>query len=316
MKLRKANMKDRELKPCPFCGGGCWVNKEQYKPGVGYLYSVHCPTCHYSYDGFELNTEEKAIKAWNTRTRPSDEQKKDPWIGANSFDDVKDNISKIVKDESKCKSCKGAGFFFVECGDKLTTEKCECNPSPTTSECEHEWKLHSGGILNGKHHQDFKCKCGDTKREWIQSSTTSEVEKLQEIIKNIGEKGHYFLQAHARRALADKILKAGYRLHPEKRELDEKELTGFLHYRCPRSIPLDKQERESLSHDICQHFAAPRVEITKERIEHIIHRMTSWHSKDNYFFGIPYNKECPYCNDNLWLNNIAKAIKEELEKEK
>lgn len=56
-----------ELKACPFCGDRCWINKDQYKPGVGYLYSVACPTCHVSFNGHDFTSEKLLIKSWNTR---------------------------------------------------------------------------------------------------------------------------------------------------------------------------------------------------------------------------------------------------------
>lgn len=63
-------MTNPTLKNCPFCDGKCWVNKDAYKPGTGYVYSIHCSTCHYSFNGHDFVTEESVIQAWNSRPTP------------------------------------------------------------------------------------------------------------------------------------------------------------------------------------------------------------------------------------------------------
>ena len=54
-----------KLKPCPFCGGnnvGVFKHEYFYK---SHLYAAHCYDCHFCLKMVE--TEEEAIKAWNTR---------------------------------------------------------------------------------------------------------------------------------------------------------------------------------------------------------------------------------------------------------
>ena len=48
----------KELKPCPFCGGGA---EQEYKPKHGY--DVYCPNCEIE-TGYK-DTEEQAIEEWN-----------------------------------------------------------------------------------------------------------------------------------------------------------------------------------------------------------------------------------------------------------
>jgi hypothetical protein len=43
-----------------------------------------------------------------------------------------------------------------------------------------------------------------------------------------------------------------------------------------------------------------------ELMEFSIHRNTFHHQFKNLDFGIPYEKDCHYCNDREWLTKIAK----------
>ena len=52
-------MVDKELKPCPFCGGEAWIYE-------GNIYWVKCEDC--GVEQVWSGTKEKAIKKWNTRT--------------------------------------------------------------------------------------------------------------------------------------------------------------------------------------------------------------------------------------------------------
>lgn len=65
-------MSKTELKPCPFCGGEA---KVEYIPEAYFdKFVAHCKSskCIAFYVGYVdeglFSTEEKAIKAWNTRT--------------------------------------------------------------------------------------------------------------------------------------------------------------------------------------------------------------------------------------------------------
>lgn len=54
---------DKRLLPCPFCGSdnvGIWHNYM-----LRHRFEVHCYDCHFGLA--QSDTEEKAIKAWNTR---------------------------------------------------------------------------------------------------------------------------------------------------------------------------------------------------------------------------------------------------------
>ena len=53
-------MTDKKLKPCPFCGGEAKVRN--FISGR----DVHCKNCYASVK--ILDSNEEAIKAWNTRT--------------------------------------------------------------------------------------------------------------------------------------------------------------------------------------------------------------------------------------------------------
>jgi Lar family restriction alleviation protein len=64
-------MKEKELKPCPFCGEGphhplhvlrYWSNNEQV-----FFYSVNCNWCGGQAGG--SRTKSKAIAAWNRRAK-------------------------------------------------------------------------------------------------------------------------------------------------------------------------------------------------------------------------------------------------------
>lgn len=61
-------MPDR-LKPCPFCGGNN-VGIFKWRTPYGFItYSAQCYDCHFGL--VEVDTEAKAIEAWNTR-KPMD----------------------------------------------------------------------------------------------------------------------------------------------------------------------------------------------------------------------------------------------------
>ena len=53
-------MKNKELLPCPFCGGQAFLNPHYYD---------FCVECFFCGAGTSFHhTEEEAIKRWNTRT--------------------------------------------------------------------------------------------------------------------------------------------------------------------------------------------------------------------------------------------------------
>lgn len=66
-----ADEKFFDLKPCPFCGGKADFGKNQRadESGKGF-YFVQCLECHAratNICGTSFETEEKAVKAWNSR---------------------------------------------------------------------------------------------------------------------------------------------------------------------------------------------------------------------------------------------------------
>lgn len=64
-------MSEKTLLPCPFCGGEAHVElhrfyEEKTKDFTSKTYGVICDNCHTSGRQF-YESEEEAIKAWNTR---------------------------------------------------------------------------------------------------------------------------------------------------------------------------------------------------------------------------------------------------------
>ncbi|MBR5874833.1 MAG: Lar family restriction alleviation protein [Oscillospiraceae bacterium] len=57
-------MKNKELLPCPFCGGEAEMFPMNIKPQYGYW--VVCSNC--GAEQPQYKTKEESIKAWNTRT--------------------------------------------------------------------------------------------------------------------------------------------------------------------------------------------------------------------------------------------------------
>lgn len=75
---RKMGESEKELKPCPFCGGGAIIAESKYprlfRPGRNHPYYVCCCGCDllFGYDvdyGGEFDSEKEAADAWNGRTR-------------------------------------------------------------------------------------------------------------------------------------------------------------------------------------------------------------------------------------------------------
>ena len=60
-------MEKIELKPCPFCGSDCAVYSEQFDSG----YYIICSgdNCDATIGDWRVLNREKAIKAWNRRTK-------------------------------------------------------------------------------------------------------------------------------------------------------------------------------------------------------------------------------------------------------
>ena len=59
-----------ELKPCPFCGGGCVIKHVDYYGDTKvneYYISCDNDNCLTMPDSITCDTEDRAIKAWNTR---------------------------------------------------------------------------------------------------------------------------------------------------------------------------------------------------------------------------------------------------------
>lgn len=54
-----------EILPCPFCGGKPSVYTKDGGDNSDDFYSIECNHCNAGVDSFD--TEEEAIKAWNTR---------------------------------------------------------------------------------------------------------------------------------------------------------------------------------------------------------------------------------------------------------
>ena len=57
-----------ELKPCPFCGGEAYIDREDCYGVQDDYYMVHCEKCSLQF-GFcsMFESEEEAIEAWNRR---------------------------------------------------------------------------------------------------------------------------------------------------------------------------------------------------------------------------------------------------------
>ena len=60
-----------ELKPCPFCGGGCCVCSISYEDGEEYR--AHCMDCDCQItvdtENRQFLTHDAAANAWNTRVK-------------------------------------------------------------------------------------------------------------------------------------------------------------------------------------------------------------------------------------------------------
>lgn len=56
---------NKELKPCPFCGGEADCNDSGCMQGGVFKWAVECPECGVISHCFDTETE--AIEAWNTR---------------------------------------------------------------------------------------------------------------------------------------------------------------------------------------------------------------------------------------------------------
>lgn len=54
-------MKNKELKPCPFCGGIAYIQKHSYR----YAYWIKCYDCGVETEAYGF--EDEAIKVWNRR---------------------------------------------------------------------------------------------------------------------------------------------------------------------------------------------------------------------------------------------------------
>lgn len=62
-----------ELKPCPFCGGKAHKCFSVYSEGYRYgCFTVNCMANLYN-QLISFETDEEAIKAWNTRTQKEGE---------------------------------------------------------------------------------------------------------------------------------------------------------------------------------------------------------------------------------------------------
>ena len=54
-------MENEELKPCPFCGGKAYIEKNRYK----YAYWIKCYDCRVETEAYDY--VEEAINVWNRR---------------------------------------------------------------------------------------------------------------------------------------------------------------------------------------------------------------------------------------------------------
>lgn len=57
----------KDLKPCPFCGGGARIQHRKIR-GCKKTYGVVCVDCMVQFDTFFL-LEEEAVNAWNSRVK-------------------------------------------------------------------------------------------------------------------------------------------------------------------------------------------------------------------------------------------------------
>ena len=109
-------MKDKELKPCPFCGGEAKLTYNYTVAShVGCKRGVHCGKCGCNL--FVFGTEAVAITAWNTR--PS------PWIEIKSEDD-------LPKDGTIC--------FFINGMCRYSGTYRSNNKSFCSVHSDHPWK--------------------------------------------------------------------------------------------------------------------------------------------------------------------------------
>ena len=63
---------NRELKPCPFCGGRMKVDYKLYPLRYGIVHTSNFYFSDRCYGGtdYEYRSEEEAIEAWNRRVTP------------------------------------------------------------------------------------------------------------------------------------------------------------------------------------------------------------------------------------------------------
>lgn len=59
--------KNKDLLPCPFCGGEADIVGD-WKTNYSDYYQVFCENCGVSQTGQDYEAEQEAIEAWNRRT--------------------------------------------------------------------------------------------------------------------------------------------------------------------------------------------------------------------------------------------------------
>ena len=118
--------KDKELKPCPFCGS--WAIKIRHEEkGIVPRYSVECCSvswtqvhdygCIIQSGTLDYPTEQKAITAWNTRHSPLDK----------SYSKAHQGIEKLYEDTSP--EVDG----LIAALEKISSL---CNPDSHKAECQ------------------------------------------------------------------------------------------------------------------------------------------------------------------------------------
>lgn len=202
------NMPDSELKPCPFCGNIPEISIS----GLYYFIKCYSP-CHMcSVRTIYFDSQDKAISSWNTRTRPSDESKKEETMKPEYYyKGSRTTYKEGVDPEVTCWHCKKT--FLCDCcdatcrlcGAPYAKERCKefnFTPKPVDeSKCEHKG-LEPDGIC-------YDCNSAVDMNK--PSSTTSEVEELALIVRRtrVRTPGRD-IEDNDRKA-AMEIIKAGYR---------------------------------------------------------------------------------------------------------
>lgn len=166
-------MKD-ELKACPFCGHNEIIILTPAE--IGDIYNVRCQICYAERCSLDRET---AIKAWNTRPTPSNEEVIE--LFCNKFPSGKPGLS-YRKHEKIKQWLKTVLNRQVRLPEKLKLEYtclCDCIPCKTDS-CE---KCNLGDIPNQLMRNGEMCREGDNS-DWVEPYNAA-IDKTREL--NQGE---------------------------------------------------------------------------------------------------------------------------------